>query len=110
MSEFGARHGWDHDRVFTMTAEQFRADLKRAKAAIACRLVRPLDPADDDRLTVLRLHSALEIGDDAAGVEGQIVQWSPQNSAFGVVSRADRSVTPYFAVQSAPDEHTWTLP
>jgi len=28
-----ASHGWDHDRVFTMTAEQFRADLRRAKAA-----------------------------------------------------------------------------
>jgi polysaccharide deacetylase family protein (PEP-CTERM system associated) len=29
-----ASHGWDHDRVFTMTAEQFRADLRRARAAI----------------------------------------------------------------------------
>lgn len=29
-----ASHGWDHDRVFTMTAEQFRTDLRRAKAAI----------------------------------------------------------------------------
>jgi polysaccharide deacetylase family protein (PEP-CTERM system associated) len=29
-----ASHGWDHDRVFTMTAEQFRADLRRARHAI----------------------------------------------------------------------------
>jgi polysaccharide deacetylase family protein (PEP-CTERM system associated) len=30
-----ASHGWDHDRVFTMTPEGFRADLRRASAAIA---------------------------------------------------------------------------
>ena len=30
-----ASHGWDHDRVFTMTPEIFRADLKRAHQAIA---------------------------------------------------------------------------
>ena len=30
-----ASHGWDHDRVFTMAPEQFRADLRRAHAAIA---------------------------------------------------------------------------
>ena len=30
-----ASHGWDHDRVFTMTPEAFRADLRRAHAAIA---------------------------------------------------------------------------
>lgn len=29
-----ASHGWDHDRVFTMDAERFRADLRRARAAI----------------------------------------------------------------------------
>jgi polysaccharide deacetylase family protein (PEP-CTERM system associated) len=29
-----ASHGWDHDRVFTMTAEVFRADLKRARVAL----------------------------------------------------------------------------
>ena len=29
-----ASHGWDHQRVFTMTADQFRADLARAQAAI----------------------------------------------------------------------------
>ncbi|MBY0283006.1 MAG: DUF3473 domain-containing protein [Sphingomonas sp.] len=29
-----ASHGWDHDRVFTMTPEQFRADLARARATI----------------------------------------------------------------------------
>ena len=29
-----ASHGWDHDRVFTMTAEGFRADLKRARIAL----------------------------------------------------------------------------
>ena len=29
-----ASHGWDHDRVFTMTPDQFRADLRRAKATI----------------------------------------------------------------------------
>ncbi len=29
-----ASHGWDHDRVFTMDAESFRADLRRARAAI----------------------------------------------------------------------------
>jgi polysaccharide deacetylase family protein (PEP-CTERM system associated) len=29
-----ASHGWDHDRVFTMTPDQFRADLRRARAAI----------------------------------------------------------------------------
>lgn len=29
-----ASHGWDHQRVFTMTPEQFRADLARARAAI----------------------------------------------------------------------------
>ena len=27
-------HGWDHARVFTMTPEAFRADLRRAQAAI----------------------------------------------------------------------------
>jgi polysaccharide deacetylase family protein (PEP-CTERM system associated) len=30
-----ASHGWDHDRVFTLTPEAFRADLRRAHAAIA---------------------------------------------------------------------------
>lgn len=29
-----ASHGWDHQRVFTMTAEQFRDDLARARTAI----------------------------------------------------------------------------
>jgi peptidoglycan/xylan/chitin deacetylase (PgdA/CDA1 family) len=29
-----ASHGWDHQRVFTMTADQFRADLLRARTAI----------------------------------------------------------------------------
>jgi polysaccharide deacetylase family protein (PEP-CTERM system associated) len=29
-----ASHGWDHQRVFTMDAEAFRADLRRARAAI----------------------------------------------------------------------------
>jgi polysaccharide deacetylase family protein (PEP-CTERM system associated) len=29
-----ASHGWDHQRVFTMGAEGFRADLRRARAAI----------------------------------------------------------------------------
>src|SRR4051812_19686782 len=29
-----ASHGWDHDRVFTLTPDAFRADLKRAHAAI----------------------------------------------------------------------------
>ncbi|WP_033922055.1 XrtA system polysaccharide deacetylase [Sphingomonas sp. 37zxx] len=29
-----ASHGWDHARVFTLTAEQFRADLARARAAL----------------------------------------------------------------------------
>jgi polysaccharide deacetylase family protein (PEP-CTERM system associated) len=29
-----ASHGWDHDRVFTMTADVFRADLKRARTAL----------------------------------------------------------------------------
>jgi len=29
-----ASHGWDHQRVFTMTAPQFRADLARARAAL----------------------------------------------------------------------------
>jgi len=29
-----ASHGWDHDRVFTMTPEAFRADLKRARIAL----------------------------------------------------------------------------
>lgn len=29
-----ASHGWDHDRVFTLSAEAFRADLKRARIAI----------------------------------------------------------------------------
>lgn len=29
-----ASHGWDHVRVFTMTPAEFRADLKRARAAI----------------------------------------------------------------------------
>ncbi len=35
-----ASHGWDHQRVFTMTADQFRADLRRARVAIedACGL------------------------------------------------------------------------
>jgi len=30
-----ASHGWDHDRVFTMTPEAFRTDLRRAHVAIA---------------------------------------------------------------------------
>ncbi|HEY0148638.1 MAG TPA: XrtA system polysaccharide deacetylase [Allosphingosinicella sp.] len=30
-----ASHGWDHDRVFTMTPHAFRADLRHAHAAIA---------------------------------------------------------------------------
>jgi polysaccharide deacetylase family protein (PEP-CTERM system associated) len=30
-----ASHGWDHDRVFTLTPEAFRADLRRAHGAIA---------------------------------------------------------------------------
>jgi polysaccharide deacetylase family protein (PEP-CTERM system associated) len=29
-----ASHGWDHRRVFTMDAEEFRADLRRARFAI----------------------------------------------------------------------------
>jgi polysaccharide deacetylase family protein (PEP-CTERM system associated) len=29
-----ASHGWDHARVFTMDAQQFRADLRRARSAI----------------------------------------------------------------------------
>ena len=29
-----ASHGWDHQRVFTMGPEQFRADLARARATI----------------------------------------------------------------------------
>jgi polysaccharide deacetylase family protein (PEP-CTERM system associated) len=29
-----ASHGWDHQRVFTMTPEQFRADLAKARAAL----------------------------------------------------------------------------
>jgi len=29
-----ASHGWDHDRVFTMSADAFRADLKRARIAL----------------------------------------------------------------------------
>lgn len=29
-----ASHGWDHARVFTMTAKQFAADIARARAAI----------------------------------------------------------------------------
>jgi polysaccharide deacetylase family protein (PEP-CTERM system associated) len=29
-----ASHGWDHDRVFTLTPEEFRADLRRAHGAI----------------------------------------------------------------------------
>src|SRR3954468_21709372 len=29
-----ASHGWDHDRVFTLTPDQFRADLRRAHQAI----------------------------------------------------------------------------
>ncbi len=29
-----ASHGWDHARVFTMTAEQFRADIDRAKKTL----------------------------------------------------------------------------
>jgi len=29
-----ASHGWDHDRVFTLGAEAFAADLKRARTAI----------------------------------------------------------------------------
>jgi polysaccharide deacetylase family protein (PEP-CTERM system associated) len=30
-----ASHGWDHDRVFTLTPEAFRTDLRAAHAAIA---------------------------------------------------------------------------
>ncbi|MEG3177584.1 XrtA system polysaccharide deacetylase [Sphingomonas sp. RB3P16] len=29
-----ASHGWDHDRVFTMDADVFRADIARARAAL----------------------------------------------------------------------------
>ena len=29
-----ASHGWDHDRVFTLSPDQFRADLARARATI----------------------------------------------------------------------------
>jgi len=29
-----ASHGWDHDRVFTMAADAFRADLRRARVAL----------------------------------------------------------------------------
>jgi polysaccharide deacetylase family protein (PEP-CTERM system associated) len=29
-----ASHGWDHTRVFTMTPDQFRADIDRARAAL----------------------------------------------------------------------------
>jgi polysaccharide deacetylase family protein (PEP-CTERM system associated) len=29
-----ASHGWDHDRIFTMTPDQFRADLRRARDTI----------------------------------------------------------------------------
>lgn len=29
-----ASHGWDHQRVFTFTADEFRADLAKAKAAL----------------------------------------------------------------------------
>ena len=29
-----ASHGWDHQRVFTMTPDQFQADLARARAAL----------------------------------------------------------------------------
>jgi polysaccharide deacetylase family protein (PEP-CTERM system associated) len=29
-----ASHGWDHDRVFTLTPDQFRADLARARQAL----------------------------------------------------------------------------
>lgn len=29
-----ASHGWDHDRVFTLGPDRFRADLRRARAAI----------------------------------------------------------------------------
>lgn len=29
-----ASHGWDHQRVFTMSAEQFRADLARTRAVL----------------------------------------------------------------------------
>ena len=29
-----ASHGWDHKRVFTMTAEEFRADIARARAVL----------------------------------------------------------------------------
>ena len=29
-----ASHGWDHARVFTLTAEQFRADIARTRAAL----------------------------------------------------------------------------
>src|SRR5687768_12705395 len=30
-----ASHGWDHDRVFTLSPDAFRADLRRAHEAIA---------------------------------------------------------------------------
>ncbi|WP_010163664.1 XrtA system polysaccharide deacetylase [Sphingomonas sp. PAMC 26617] len=29
-----ASHGWDHDRVFTMTPDQFRADIARARGTL----------------------------------------------------------------------------
>jgi len=44
-----ASHGWDHDRVFTMTAEGFRADLKRARIA--------LEDASGDKVTGYRAPS-----------------------------------------------------
>ena len=44
-----ASHGWDHQRVFTMDAAQFRADLARARAA--------LEDASGQRITGYRAPS-----------------------------------------------------
>ncbi|MBN8807685.1 MAG: DUF3473 domain-containing protein [Sphingomonas sp.] len=44
-----ASHGWDHDRVFTMDAAGFRADLARARAA--------LEDASGQRITGYRAPS-----------------------------------------------------
>ena len=43
---------------------------QRAHAGVARRLVGPFDPAKDDRLAILRLHGALEIGYFAGGHVG----------------------------------------
>src|SRR6185437_12788152 len=64
-----------------------------AHAAVARWLIGPLYPADDDRLAILRLHSAPEIRDLAAGnVDAPAVQQTPRTFLLEQPGDPDRVV------------------